>query len=661
MKKINFFLCLCFFWAGSIHAQSKNLRDESAPQTFSLGGKPVLRIETDSDHALIPVLSWDTEGGDRAKMNLLRAPVTLRTRVGGQWREAKDFQTRRETIGKNGVRYILSDTRGAETVWEIEPSRGSLSMNLFWCGRNAEPVEEFEIIFPFDPRAAATTVFPSDWNDDGSLRLPAIICAPDFGQMILSCNQAGIIGRLEGSRAKQTVDFILQISKPAKNRKCKFELKPSQLSPPRELKDKTLWPLARRGWVNMFQPSARWGDPGNPYSAPAGILANNVISDPVSCLIYLYGDQALLLPQLAPKISAAAMVRCTIDWWLDARTKPSGEVIAYWAYVDMLDADASPLIAAWDYVEATGDKKWLARRIAQLEKIAEYLASRDIDGDGLVEATHSGNYGTLKNPMRSDSAYDTINAGHKDAYSNELIYRAWRCLADLEKKLNRREQQARCTQLADRLKAIFFKTFYNPATGWLVWWKSADGELHDCAAPMISSLAIEYGLVELAQGREILARLWKKIDGVGFTRFDLGLPLTLVPVRRGDYLQPEGIPGCPHREDGSDTFGQYLNGGCLVSDTIHFLAAHYILGEDEKAERILHAMLERQARGVFPNGGGFQNGIINQYPKGAEFFTWDGKTTGYEGHLTYSFSFLQAVMLREPQFRARLYRPLMGK
>jgi len=30
--------------------------------------EPVLRIETDAEFARISVLSWDTEGGDRAKM-----------------------------------------------------------------------------------------------------------------------------------------------------------------------------------------------------------------------------------------------------------------------------------------------------------------------------------------------------------------------------------------------------------------------------------------------------------------------------------------------------------------------------------------------------------------------------------------------------------------
>ena len=51
------------------------------------------------------------------------------------------------------------------------------------------------------------------------------------------------------------------------------------------------------------------------------------------------------------------------------------------------------LIAAWDYVEATGDTAWLQRTLGQLEIIGEFIAGRDIDGDGMVEAVQSGNYG----------------------------------------------------------------------------------------------------------------------------------------------------------------------------------------------------------------------------------------------------------------------------
>jgi hypothetical protein len=279
------------------------------------------------------------------------------------------------------------------------------------------------------------------------------------------------------------------------------------------------------------------------------------------------------------------------------------------------------------------------------------LAKRDIDGDGMVEAVQSGNSNTLKQPGRSCAWWDAINCGHKDGYTNALVYRAWRCLADLEKKLDRAEKQARYAQLADKLKSSYAKTLLNPATGWLAWWKSADGELHDYATPVVNGLAIEYGLVEPVLGREILARLWKKIDEVGFQRLDLGIPPMLVPVRRSDYLQPDAF-GIPQQENGTDTFGRYQNGGINAGQSLHFLAAHYVVGLPEKADRVLRAMLQRQAEGKF------QNGVRDAGGQGGEWTDWKGNPSGYEGYLADNFRFLQAVLLRESTFRARFYRPL---
>jgi hypothetical protein len=615
-----------------------------------------VRIEADCQRAMLPLLSWDTEGGDRAKCNLLRAGVSLKQRSANSSVKSANLTGEGEKHGADEVRFRLAAS-AANFDWAIRAAHGKLTMQ-FVGGKN--DVDHLELLFPFNPLMAATTILPARWESDGSLRLPAVISSPDFGQMLLSSNADAITGRLCGSRANHTVDFMLELPMLHAGQTITLTMEPLVLPAPADLKDKSLWPAARRGWFNAIQPAAEWGDQGNSISAPAGILANNVVSDPVSCLIHVWADHVLLTPQFSADIHLTDLVRRTIDWWLDHRTRPTGEVVAYWDYGDMLDTNPSLLIAAWDYVEATGDRAWLAKRIERLEFVADYLVRRDLDNDGIIESTHSGNYGTLKEPMRGGSCYDTINAGHKDAYCNALIYRAFRCLADLEKQLGRSPQQARYADRANRLKTVYVKTFYNPASGWLGWWVSKDGQLHDLSSPMINNLAICYGLVEPAQGHDIIERLWTKIEKVGFHRFDLGVPITLAPVRRGDYLTglADGVCGVPGREDGSDTFGWYLNGGCMVDDAVYFITALHIVGEGAKGDQVLRAMLARQEKGVFPNGGGFQNGVINAYPQGAEFFTWDGKTCGYEGHLTYSYSFLQAILLREPGFRARLFRPL---
>lgn len=628
--------------------------------------KAVFRVETDTMRARIPFLSWDTEAGDRAKLNLLRpgTSVGLRIKVGGEWRAGETFATRVEKMGAAETRYRLTLATNSELEWRIHSTREKLTMTFRTTGKGQKNVEGLVLDFPFAPLATSTTLLPSAWDKNGKLRLPAIISAPDLGQILLEAKpDLHLKGSLIGSRVNHTVDFTLELPTPRSGETTSLSFTPVRLPMPTVLKDKSMWLAARRGWFNAFQSSSQWGDQNSQLGAPSGILANNVVSDPVSCLLHQWADQALLTPKFSKDIQLHNAVRDTVDWWLDHRTKTNGEVFAYWGHADMLDANASPLIAAWDYVEASRDRKWLVRRIERLEFIADYLLTRDSDNDGLIESNHSGNAGTLIEPMRAGSAYDTINAGYKDAYCNALIYRAFRCLADLEKKLKRNEQQKKYAERADLLKANYAKTFFNPNTGWLVWWKSKDGETHDLSSPMINSLAICYGLIEPVQGREIIERLWKKIDSVGFKRFDLGVPITLTPVRRGDYLlhpAATGDFGIPRKEDGSDTFGTYLNGGCLVSDAVYFITANYIVGNREQGDKVLRAMLERQERGVFFNGGGFQNGVMNEYPKGAEFYNWEGKTSGYEGHLTYSYSFLQAIFLRESAFREKLFQPLQA-
>jgi hypothetical protein len=137
----------------------------------------------------------------------------------------------------------------------------------------------------------------------------------------------------------------------------------------------------------------------------------------------------------------------------------------------------------------------------------------------------------------------------------------------------------------------------------------------------------------------------------GFTRFDLGVPLQLIPVPP-DYLQPDGL-GVPQKSDGTDTFGYYQNGAVFAGHTTEFLAAHYVVGETAVADRILWAMIDRQT-----HEGTFQNGVQDQYPKALDFTTWHGQPAGYEGCLCENFRFISLILLREEKYRKKFYRPL---
>ena len=335
-------------------------------------GAPALRLETRAASPEIHFLSWDTEGGNKAATNLLRpdAGVCLFFR-------AQDGRRPMELVDRHvegtGARFRLK-AGDALIDWEILSRDGKLDFRLTAL-RNT--VEGAEISFPFDPRVTPATALGA-WSDDGAFELPAVINAPDFGPLLVrETGGRQVRGRLEGSREKKTADIILDLPGIAAGQPVSLNFSPLLLPPPEGLKDTGMWLMARRGWLNALQACARWGDQANPFSAPPGILGNNVISAPASVSVWFYADQSFWTPQIGEGLSLADLVRRTIDYWLDRRMRRdetgrlTGEVTGYWDYGNFLDANASPLIAAWDYVESTGDLAWLRGRLDRLEDGAD--------------------------------------------------------------------------------------------------------------------------------------------------------------------------------------------------------------------------------------------------------------------------------------------------
>jgi len=426
---------------------------------------------------------------------------------------------------------------------------------------------------------------------------------------------------------------------------------PFHLALPPGITDTRRWELARRGWMNLLQTSTKRPAEDRYKPCPAGVWANNVISDPVSATLSWLADHVLLVPELAPDITATSLLRRSLELYMNGATSPEGEVAYVWNDGITSDTNPSLLIGAWAYVESTGDVEWYVRNKEQLALIAGFMEKRDLDGDGLYESRATGNRGLR---TFGDSAWDVISSGHKNAYINALVYRAWRCMAKLEEKTSGPNKSAHYSALADKLKKVYRDTFYNPETGWLAWWKSENGELIDLWSDMPTSLAIASGLLTPEDGGKMLDRHWEELQKTGFNRFDVGVPLTVRPIPPSLMLQGYG----GKKEDGSDTFGRYLNGGACVSNAGIWLLANYVAGRNERADMVLDAMLKRQSEGVFANGGGFQNGIIDRAGAGAEFFDWEGNTTGYEGHLVYSWVWMQALFAREGVYQARAIHAL---
>ncbi len=586
-------------------------------------------VRIDAATASIGFLSWDTEGGGRHKTNLLRSGSAVTFQLGrdGTWQ-------------KTASRLQL----------EVRDQPDGFDLRLTLPPETNAP-EGLRANFPFDPGVSPVTVLPALIGSEDTLRLPAILSVPAFGQMVVTCEPAIEISTwLTGDRKNKTVDWTVEIPWPEKEQQVSLLFRAAVLPQPIGLDDPTRWTLARRGWFEGCNLTSRWGDQDAPHSAPVAILGNNVLSDPASVSLWMYADLILFTPEFPGDIKPIVYLRRTLDFWLDHRVKPDGNVVGYWDYDCFLDSIPGIIISAWDYVEASGDTVWLAERMDLLERIAGYAISRDVDDDGLIEAVPTGNRGSLVQPNRSSCWFDAINFGHKDAYSNALLYRAFCCMGDLVRRQGRADRAAEYADRVTRLKRAYAPCFLNPATGWIAMWRSADGELHDYASPIVNGYAIEYGLVDSDAGRGILERLHKKLDDVGFTRVDLGVPCVLDPIIPGDYLQP-GL-GAPQQPDGRDTWQQYMNGAITPGQVYHFLAAHYIVGLDDYADKMLDAMLATQWR------RGFENGVRDAAFQGQDWLTWTGAPAGYEGFLADNARFLLAILTRHESFRGRLLRPL---
>ena len=280
-----------------------------------------------------------------------------------------------------------------------------------------------------------------------------------------------------------------------------------------------------------------------------------------------------------------------------------------------------------DYVQGSGDKAWLRRNYRGVKKWADALLAMDRNGNGLVKSAGSGNaYALGEKDQTVSNWWDDIDFGHEDAYANALAYRAISELATVVDALGNRADAARYRAAAEKLRTAFFPAFYNPATGILAGWRSADGQLHDHWFLFVNAIAIHYGLVPPDKAAAIMDRLLAKMKQVGYTRFELGLPGNLMPVPLQDYRRNMTWRwGGGKKADGSEGFQHYENGGATACFAYFTLAALYDLGRREEADRILWPML-----GAFDRNE-FEGRDINSRSK--DWKSWDGAPFGYEGYL----------------------------
>jgi hypothetical protein len=141
-----------------------------------------VRVELSPEGSAITHMSWDTESGNRAATNLLNSPAKL-------------------VIESNGKR------NPAPVRFNVQRVKDGYDLTVPLPAVSKERAESLQLIFPFDPRVSPTTILPAGFTDDGALTFPAIVSAPDFGQMLVTpAENTGMKSRLLGSRKDKTTN-----------------------------------------------------------------------------------------------------------------------------------------------------------------------------------------------------------------------------------------------------------------------------------------------------------------------------------------------------------------------------------------------------------------------------------------------------------------------
>lgn len=387
----------------------------------------------------------------------------------------------------------------------------------------------------------------------------------------------------------------------------------------------------RRNYINIFQLNPR-----------KQVLANNSASDPCIFTLYLYAEMARKTPPLAKGLAAIDLIRNSVDRYLSGM-KGYGQVgynppVGWLSEYDSTDSAPSLIISACYYILDSKDHTWAAANYTGIKEWATKMIAADTNNNGLIEYGYSGDADSWNDKPfhRPANWWDTIGFGFEDAYSNALAYRACVLLAQVAGIVKNKADRQYFNAFAQKLKSNYYKTFYNPATGVLAWWKSKDGKLHDYYFLFVNGVAITYGLIDEKEGRAIMHTLLHKMKAVGYTDFKLGLPGNLIPVRREDYVHHLKRWGYGANEDGFDGFQIYENGGATGCYAWFTIKALYTLGMRKEAESILLPMFESYKE------GGFEGHCANSgFTK--DWKTWKGECWGYEGFLVDNYLTLLAV------------------
>jgi len=534
-----------------------------------------------------------------------------------------------------GVRRVeyrsAAASKDSPAAWTFEFTNSRIVLTSEWSLNE----ESAPMAFHFNLEQVHSTVLGVFWKDR-LLAIPALMHFPGQGSLRLTANVSEIGLTYQSIHGKAIASLSLP-GATSEHQRVVYTLEVTTIYPEVPGIDGDMrFDAFRRNWLDALQLNPEY---------PA--LANNTASDTCAFCYYEYADIAALTPPLTEGLTALDIVRQTLDRML-AGGRAYGLPPTPWTpfHSPFSDTFPSMIIAAANVVREGRSDDWFAANYDGIRGWAETMLATDTDGDGLIKYSISGNSGIWADgtpKFRPSNWWDTVGFGYEDAYANALAYRALGNMAMMAKRMKNPGDEASYLASADKLRSAYYKRFYDPETGVLGGWRSADGTLHDYYFLWVNGIAIHYGLIAKPEANAIMDKLLAKMQEVGYDKFNMGLPGNLVSVALKDCVDKRGNGrfGCGIRSDNSDGFQNYENGGATGAFAYFTLAALYDLGRKAEADRILFPMLEGYDRGGFEARGA--NGRSNDWRR------WDGTPTGYEGLLTDDYYALLAVPLRQSE------------
>ena len=344
---------------------------------------------------------------------------------------------------ENGwIRYANKQT-DASTLFKFEDNY--IIIKSVAAGEDA--AEPFVLKFRFRGKHPAHATLLGVMEDDGSVKVPAVLHIPGQGTLRVtgsSASQTTLRLGYQGTREDGTIIFSAGSKE---NAWTQFKLEVVSLYPKRAAVESDVrFDGYRRCWLNMLQ-----------LSSKHRMLANHAGSDVCGLCYHTYSEIAMLTGPLADGVSGPQLLRDSLNRILAGKKTYAMPGYPHGKYPQVsLDTWPSLLTAAHNYYQASGDDKWVKANIDKLIGWGRESLKTDSDGNGLIEYHQSGNLGECK--VRPANWWDCINFGHEDAYSNAIAYRGFRGLAQLASVAGRKKHAKEFEQAAKKLKAAYYKT-----------------------------------------------------------------------------------------------------------------------------------------------------------------------------------------------------------